>query len=293
MAKLYDTFKNGNAIVKLIYVNSVLFLLYLAIHLILTLLNILDDNNIILNVVALQSKWDAALKTPWGILSYMFFHKSIPHILFNMLGLYWFGKIFLNYFNEKQLFGLYLLGGIGGGLLFLLAFNTLPYFKAMEDGAPLIGASASIMAIIAGIACYNPNYEIKIAFFGKIKLLYIAIAFLIISFYNISNAENAGGNIAHIGGFLIGWIFALRAKKGKDLTKGINKAIDLFVNLFSRKPKMKVAQGPYKSSVSDKEWNKAKKAEETEMDAILDKVKRSGYNSLTIEEKKKLFDTSK
>ena len=208
-----------------------------------------------LQYLQMPSSPELLLYRPWTIVTYMFTHFDFLHILFNMLWLYWFGGLFLTFFSERQLGGLYLLGGIAGAVLFLVAYNMFPYFRTVAAYSYLMGASASVMAIVFAIT-----------------------------------STNAGGHIAHIGGALFGIWFAARIKEGKDLTAPMNRLLDRVANLGKRKPKMRVT---YKRPETDYEYNARKQRETVDLDAILDKLKRSGYESLSAEEKKKLFDASK
>ena len=240
---------------------------------------------------------------PWTIITYMFVHIDFLHILFNMLWLYWFGKIFLQFFTGRRLGGLYILGGIAGAAFFMLTYNTFPYFMQMSAMSFLAGASASVMAIVFAVAFYRKDYRINLLLIGQIKLIYLAIGVLLIDMLAITS-ENAGGHIAHIGGALLGILFAVQYQRGKDITGFINKMIDRFVNLFSRKPVFKTYQSKKNSSRPNKQPNThrpetddaflRRKQEESRMiDEILDKLKHSGYESLSTDEKKKLFEASK
>lgn len=288
-SELLQSFKRGNSLTKLIYINLIVFLLVNLYHIVCRL--ILFDGGLVLGYIAMPANPTDFLHKPWTLLTYMFVHQGFLHVLFNVINLYWFGKLFLTYFNQKQLVGLYILGGIFGGLFYLLAFNLFPYFQTVATQSLLLGASASALAIMTGVAAYNPNMEIPLMFIGNIKIKYIAVVFFFLSLFSVVG-ENAGGNLAHLGGIAVGYLFALRMKKGKDLTKGLNRMIDFFVDLFSRKPKMKVTRGA-KLPVSDYEWNANKAQENKAIDEILDKIKKSGYDSLTADEKKRLFDQSK
>lgn len=283
--ELFTSFKKGDAVTKLIYINLAVFLLLKLAHIVSKLLLINDVN--LLTYLAVPANISLLLYRPWTILSHMFLHEGFIHILFNVLNLYWFGRFFLMFFNQKQLVGLYILGGIVGALTYVVAFNTFPYFQQALSSSLLLGASASVLAIVMATTMYQPNMEIQLILIGKIKLKYIAVVVFFISLFSVAG-DNAGGNLAHLGGILMGYLFALSIKKGKDLTAMINKLIDFFVDLFARKPKMKITYD--KRTVSDAEWNEKKKKENSQIDLILDKIKKSGYESLTAEEKKKLFD---
>ena len=255
-----------------------------------------------LEYIEMSSSPELLKHRPWTIITYMFVHFDFLHILFNMLWLYWFGKIFLTFFTGRQLGGLYVLGGIAGALLFLIAYNTFPYLKPSDDSL-LAGASASVMAIVFAVSFYQKEYAINLLFIGRIKLIYLAIGVLLLDIIAITS-ENAGGHIAHIGGALFGILFASLYNKGKDITDFINKAIDRFVNLIKRKPTFKTYRQENKTHNNEKnnrshrpetddEYKRRKNEESRAIDNILDKLKRSGYESLSAEEKKKLFDASR
>ncbi|GHT05321.1 rhomboid family intramembrane serine protease [Bacteroidia bacterium] len=229
---------------------------------------------------------------PWTLISYMFTHLGFWHIVFNLLWLYWFGQIFLRFFGPKQLGGLYVLGGIVGGLLFVLSYNLFPYFRDSIDHSYLIGASASVMAIVFATAFYKKDYEISLLFLGNIKLIYIAGFFFILDLVSIES-DNPGGHIAHIGGALMGIWFANAFLKGKDLTSGINFVLDKIANLFTKRERKPSFTKIYGRPETDQEYNKRKSEQNNEIDRILDKIKRSGYNSLSENEKKTLFNASK
>lgn len=276
-------------LIRLIVINVCVFLL-------LALLNIaklfdIDITDTAVRYIAVPAQIDILLSRFWTVFTYMFVHENFLHILFNMLMLYWFGRIFLSYFSAKNLSSLYILGGLAGAALYILSFNTIPALIRMND-APMIGASASVMAIIFAVAFYKPNLEIGLLLLGRIKIIYVAIALFALDFIGLGSLSNPGGHIAHIGGAILGYIYAKQYLRGKDITKWLNKIIDLIVNLFkpSLKKPMKVK---YKKRETDYEYNQRTKSESEEIDRILDKIKASGYTSLSSDEKKRLFDASK
>ena len=231
---------------------------------------------------------------PWSLLTYMFMHGGLLHILFNMLWLYWFGAIFLNMFSSKHLRGLYVLGGICGGALYMLAYNVFPYFRPYIENSFMVGASASVLAIVAAAAYREPNYPIRLLLLGTLRLKYLALIVIGMDLLLITS-ENAGGHIAHLGGALAGVWFAAGLNKGRDVTAWINRATDGIASLFRRKPrkpKMKVHYGNG-SRQQDYDYNARKKAQSDEIDRILDKLRKTGYEGLSDEEKKSLFDASK
>ena len=288
ITNLKRSFQAGSILKKLIFINIAVFILIRLLGILLLLFNLQDFP--ILLYLQLPASPTALLSRPWTLFTYMFTHFEFLHILFNMLWLYWFGELFLQVFNERQLGGLYVLGGLAGALLFVVSYNLLPYFQEVASFSFLMGASASVMAIVFAISFYRKEIEIHLLLFGRIKLIYLALFTFVIDLLAMTS-DNAGGHIAHIGGALFGIWFASRYAQGKDLTAPINRLIDKLVNLGKRKPKMSVTYGG--RSNKDWEYNARKQQQAANIDAILDKLKRSGYGSLSADEKKQLFDASK
>lgn len=288
ITNLKRSFQTGSILKKLIFINVAVFILIRLVGVLLLLFNL--QNLPILLYLQLPAAPMALLSRPWTLFTYMFTHFELLHILFNMLWLYWFGELFLRFFNERQLGGLYVLGGLTGALLFIVSYNLFPYFREVSAFSSLMGASASVMAIVFAVSFYRKEVEINLFLIGRIKLIYLALFIFVIDLLAITS-DNAGGHIAHIGGALFGIWFASRYAQGKDLTAPINRLIDKAVNLRKRKPKMSVTYG----GRSNKDWdyNARKQQEAANIDAILDKLKRSGYGSLSADEKKQLFDASK
>jgi len=278
----------SNIPAKLIYINVGVFILIRLIIVFCTLFQIGDAG--FLRYLQMSSSWHLLLYRPWTAVTYMFLHVDFLHILLNMLWLYWFGRIFLLYFNARQFGGLYIVGGIFGAFFFIIAYNLFPYFTNVVGPGFLMGASASVMAIVFAVSFYRKNHEINLLFIGRIKLIYLALCAFIIDLLSVVSA-NAGGHIAHIGGALFGILFAVQYQKGKDLTVSVNHLIDRLVNWKKRRPpKMKVT---YRKTESDAAYNMRKRKEMDTLDEILDKLKHSGYQSLSSEEKRMLFDASK
>lgn len=289
--KIKLAFRNGNMINRLIYINAGVFFICHIIALLLKLFNLPYES--VYSFVALPAYLPSIITQPWSIISYMFLHESIWHIFFNMFTLYWFGKLFLMFFSEKQMLGLYIIGGFFGAAFYILSYNIFPFFQQNLVGSTLMGASASIMAIIVAAAMHSPNLEMRMMLIGNVKLKYIAIFFVLMSYFSIMSS-NAGGEIAHLGGALSGYIFIVSLRNGRDFTKWINLVLDSIYNLFKpRKLKVKINKNQSKSKMSDAEFNMNKARNMQEIDRILDKIKTSGYESLTAEDKKRLFDQKK
>jgi membrane associated rhomboid family serine protease len=296
MANIIDeikqSFNKGNYLTRLIYINAGVFLVVKLLSVIFTLLGI---SNIWISYLELPAFVQTLLKQPWSIITYMFMHHDFIHLIFNLLTLYWFGKMFIGYFSQKQLVGLYFLGGIGGALFYILAYNFVPSLSSHLFLSYLIGASASVMAIIFALVRYIPDEEVHLAFIGPVKLKYLGIAMLVLDVIGTTSI-NAGGSIAHIGGAVTGYFFAqLIINSGKDITEPINRVIGWVNDLFkqNKKPKFTVHRN---TSKTDEEWNmenkNRKRENNEEIDRILEKIKKSGYANLSDEEKKRLFDLS-
>ena len=283
--EIKKSFKSGNALIKLLYINIAVFLAVKLIGVIITILQ-LNYNISLVYWLAVTADVSSLILKPWTLFTYMFVHEEFLHLLFNMVWLYWFGQIFLRYFNEKKLISLYLLGGLSGAILYILAFNA---FTIYNPAIPMIGASASVIAIVLAISFYIPDHTINLMFIGSVKLKYIAVATIIIDILSITSS-NAGGHIAHLGGALFGYLYISQMKKGKNITKGFDRLMDKVFSLFKPKQKFKVT---YKRPVTDYEYNKTKSTNQEGIDEILDKIAKSGYDSLSKKEKEILFKNSK
>lgn len=285
--------KNGSLLGRLIIINVAVFLLLRIFGIVCWLFKI--PSPMLLEWVSLPSAPSELLYSPWTLLTYMFSHYEFMHFLFNTLWLYWMGRIFIEYFSQRQLVALYIYGGIAGALAFICAYAIFPVFQSIN--AYLIGASAAITAIVVAVAFRAPNHPIPLFLFGTISLKWIAAFLIVISVLSI-DSENPGGNIAHVGGALIGAIFAICNKRNTDITSPFNHSIDFIVNLFAhRSGKENIfSKNKRKQSASQSSTQEARKMtdnEKAEMNKILDKIRQSGYAALTEEEKRRLFEVSK
>jgi membrane associated rhomboid family serine protease len=282
------TFKNGSNLTRLIYINIAVFVLITIVAVIGFLLTNPDISAKTLDILSVPASPDHLLVRPWTLITYMFTHKDIWHILFNMLWLYWFGRIFLEYLDERKLVAVYMLGGISGALVYILSFNIFPAFTGIVGNSVAIGASASVMAIVIAIASYVPDYTVQLFLFGRIKIKYMALAiFVLTSIMDFS--VNSGGKLAHIGGALFGYLYILSLRRGHDIGKGFNKIIDFFATIFKPRKKLKVT---HKKVANEFEYNKVKADHQKRINQILDKISKGGYDSLTKEEKETLFKES-
>lgn len=290
-------FSTSSMLMKIIFINIGVFIALRIGIIICTFMNI--DESSILHWIQIPSETSLLLTRPWTIISYMFIHVDILHILFNMMWLYWFGSVFLLTANAKQMFALYIYGGVCGALAYIGAFNTFPYFAGTNGW--LHGASASVIAIVAATAVRHPDYKMGLLFIGNISLKWIAIATIAIDFLSI-DGSNAGGHIAHIGGAIIGVIYGLMLNRGVDITRPFNSMLDNIANVLRgiSVSRLKYAKATSSNShySNDKKTGSRKQQTTTADDqqtlnTILDKIKKSGYTSLTAEEKKRLFDVSR
>jgi membrane associated rhomboid family serine protease len=286
--EIKDSFRKGNYLTRLIYINIAVFLAISIVSIIGYLMKnpLISENTI--SFLAIPASLKTLLIRPWTIITYMFTHKDIWHILFNMLWLYWFGRIFLEYLDQRKLVAVYLLGGICGAIIYVLSFNIFPVYDDQLISSVAIGASASVMAVVIAIAAYVPNYTIQLFLFGRIRIIYIALTiFVLTSIMDFS--VNSGGKLAHIGGALFGYLYVLNIRKGRDIGKWINKALDSIATLFKPRQKLKVT---YKKPANDYDYNKVKAEHQVKINIILDKISKGGYDSLTKDEKDTLFRES-
>jgi len=262
----------ANMLNKLIYINVFSFLVLNIFSVIFSLL--LIDISSIKELLMLPSSTEEVIKKPWSLISYMFIHDNFIHLLFNLIWLHFGGKLFLQYLNQKQLLYTYILGGLFGGILFIIAFNNLPALIPYSENAKALGASASVLAIFFAIATYIPNFQVSIPFIGFIKLKHIALIYIILDFLNIPNG-NAGGHIAHLGGAIFGFFYVKQFTQ-KSAKNKQNQFLSYLKNIFN-----------FQKSKNKKSYKMK------EVDLILEKISKSGYNSLTKFEKELLFKSSK
>lgn len=281
-------FKTGNILMQLIYLNGGIFLAMMVLRVLFYLTGTISNYNLITAYLGLSSSFELLLFRPWTILTHMFVHDGFLHILFNMMWLYFGGTLFLTFHDSKKLLSTYLLGGFSGAAIFLFAMNVFPVFRDSISFA--VGASAAVLAIVVAVATTAPNYVVRLVLLGPVKLKYIAIASVVFDVLLIPSG-NAGGHIAHLGGALFGFVFASQLKRGNDLTVDFLKPIFwLRDKLPSRNSRIKVVHSKPKSRY---EFNEEKADKQEQVDAILEKIKRSGYDSLSKKEKEILFKASK
>lgn len=292
---LYKKYRDSDVVGKYIFVNVALYVLLLFIGVFSVLFNAGSLSADVLSFVELPASLGELALRPWTVFTYMFIHAGLWHILWNMFALYFFGKILLNFYSVRHFVGIYILGGLFGALFFVLAYNLFPYFGPYLPFSRLVGASAAVLAIVVAAAVRSPQYRINLMFVGSVKLSTFALVVVAMSFLMLSG-ENAGGNFAHLGGAFAGWLVADLLNKGKDLTQVVNGPIDWVSSLIVRlrTPRKKKTKFTYTRGgrSADYDYNARKKADEAEVDRILEKVKKGGYASLSEEEKRRLFEAS-
>mgnify|MGYP000474403729 FL=1 len=258
-----------NILEKIIFLNIAIYLAPFLINTILFLFNI--KNIDLIKWFTIDADFGQLIFKPWSIITYGFLHGSFSHIFWNMIILYYFGKILNNLFGDKLLKKLYLSGIVAGGLTYVISYNVFPVFRGVES--VMIGASAGVMSVLFYLASYSPQMGIRIFFFD-IKIIYIA---LFLFFYDIIQIplNNSGGHIAHIGGAIWGYYYCISNNKGEDFTQSI-------FNIFKTTKKKNT-----KASQNNNNFDQKK------IDSILDKISDSGYDSLTKKEKEYLFKVGK
>ena len=297
-------FSTGNILNQLIVINVVVFLFFGVIGVFMTLAGESQLYSDITRYLMLPAAPEKVILQPWTLITYFFFHKGFFHILWNMLFMYWFGRLITDYLGQNKLLSLYVWGGIGGGLLYLLIYNLLPFYAPMVENSYLLGASGGVIAIVVGAATFQPNYTVPLIFLGPVKMKYIAAFYVVVSFLQ-STGPNAGGEIAHLGGAFMGYLVISQLQKGNDWSKPVVNFIIWVKSLFKPQPNIKVSyrserKTKAKATTSSRKTTKASAASsvgnntsQEDIDAILDKISEKGYDALSKAEKQKLFDASK
>ncbi len=283
--ELIYKYKTLNIAEKLIAINVLVFILF-------GLITFLFSSGFLLDWFVLSKDFKSLLMKPWSILSYSFLHQGFFHLLMNMLMLYYVSRLFLNIYSAKMFLNVYLLGALVGGSVFLLSYNLFPVFQ--NQASFLVGASASVMAVLIFISSAMPNTEISIFTF-RIKLWHIGVFFVVKDLIQVPMG-NSGGHLAHLGGSLLGYIYASQLVKGNDIGKGVEMFLDKLSSYFNSKKKSNL-KTVYKTKASkknnDRSIHQQKKIKQEQVDAILDKISKSGYESLSKEEKTFLFKSGK
>lgn len=283
--------KPNHAHVQLILINVILFLILAVVHVVTTIAGFENIFSIIYAQFSLPPSISDFINRPWTILTYGFTHSltDIWHIIFNMISLYWFGKLFIEYLGNDRLIALYVLGAIAGGIIYLALYNSVPFFMQRANSAGMVGASGAIFAIMVGCATLLPNYTFYLLFFGPVRIKYIALIFIVVSFIG-TVSKNAGGNLAHLGGAAVGYLYVRQLQRGNNMGSWITWILDNIKSIRLRRVNMKVNRS---QKTAAKNSYPGKSVSQKEIDEILDKISAGGYDSLSREEKEKLFRAGK
>ncbi len=293
--ELKHQYKSGGMFMKLIFINAIVFL-------VINLIGVAGRlsgggtqillEGVVTDVFTVQTGLKAFITHPWGIITSIFSHQGFFHLLFNMVMLYSFGRLFLQFFSQKRLLYTYILGGIFGGLFEIIS-TIFPAISAH----PVIGASGAVMAIIFAVAVHKPYLELNLFGTFKVKLIVIAGVLFILNFinlgYEIEDGDGGGtAHFAHIGGAVLGFLSVQQLKSSTNIISMAQRFGDWFLSLFRKKPKLSVSKGDARR-MSDEDYNQDKKLRQEQVDKILDKISKSGYESLSKKEKDFLFKQSK
>jgi len=291
-------FDYGNMVTRIIIVNVGIFVVVNLLWMIMTHTNAGKTPELysdILHFFCISSDWFFVLTHPWSLFTNMFLHEGFWHILWNMLYLYWFGRIVGDLLGNQRILPLYLLGGLAGVIAFFIYAN---FFYGTGGTHYALGASGAVMAIAVASGFTAPDYNIHLFILGDVKLKYIVAVLVFFDLIGTAGNINTGGHFAHLGGALFGWFFVYRLGEGQDLSAPVNNFINSISNFFSapkgpkvayKNPNLKRKQKAH--AVSD--GDPVDLTHQDQLDEILDKIKRSGYDSLSAEEKEFLFDASK
>ena len=273
--------KKDSGLVKIIIINVIIFLSIGIIKIFLQIGGLESLYIKFLNSLMLPANLRDFIFQPWSIITYFFLHINFSHILWNMLFLYWFGKIIHDNIGNNALISLYILGGIIGGLLYMAIYNIIPYYGNQINQSLMLGASAGVFSVVVSSATLIPNYTFHLLFIGPIRIKYIALFYVASSFFDITG-NNSGGEIAHLGGALIGYLYIKQLQNGNNMGNPIIRILNFF-----HKPKTNKSKDDYSYQNINKEIS------QDDIDKILDKISESGYSSLSKSEKEKLFNASK
>ncbi len=292
-------FDYGNRLTRLIIINCAVFVAMLLVKLgfVLTAGFTYDARFIdVVRFFALSSDLLYNVTHPWVVITHMFLHTGLWHFAFNMLFLFWFGRIVGDLIGDHRIVPLYLLSGLFGALVYLM---VAPFLH--PGGSYAYGASAAVMGIVLTSGLIAPNYLLRLLLIGDVRLKYVVLALILLDLLSIANLSNTGGHFAHLGGAAFGWIFVSSLRQGSDLSVPVNRLLSWFERLFRGRPSGDRRRSTSRVYVSHKtrpsqraaSTSSRPKDEQEKIDAILDKIKEKGYDSLTAEEKEFLFQASK
>ncbi|MFT5641694.1 MAG: membrane associated rhomboid family serine protease [Cyclobacteriaceae bacterium] len=298
---ILDDFKNAwnrpnNALIQIIMINLIMFVGLIVLKVFLVISGYENIYQLLVSKLMLPASVGEFIFQPWSLVTYFFTHEGFFHVIFNMLFLYWFGQIINEFLGQKKVMALYVLGGLAGGLFYMLMYNVVPFFQDRAAGSLMLGASAGVYAIVVGAATFMPNYTLNLILLGPVKIKYIALFYVLLSFSQ-TIGNNAGGELAHMAGAGLGFLYITQMRAGNDIGAWVISLIYWVKSFFSHQPKIKVTHRSaprQKATATNSKGTSADiHTEQDAIDAILDKISHSGYDSLSKEEKQKLFNASK
>lgn len=280
-------FQQGNAVVQIILINVLVYFTFSFVGLFFFLFNQTDSLARFMHWLMLPASFQNFIWQPWSILSYMFLHEGFFHLLFNMLWLYWLGNLFQQYLGNSKTYQAYIIGGIFGGLIYMLAYNVFPVFINQVPNSFALGASAGVLSLVVASATLLPEYSVQMFLIGQVRLKYIALFSVLLDLISIPNG-NAGGHIAHVGGAAFGYLFIKLIYSSSNIPVILDRMYDTIRSWFKPRPSVQIhhKNKGFKTTSSVK-------PNQQEIDAILDKISKNGYESLSQKEKEILFKASK
>lgn len=308
--ELKNAFKYNNAVMQLLAINLIIFLVEMTCNVFFFIADSDALYQLITNQLRVPANLTLLMYRPWSLFTYAFTHKDIWHILVNMLMLYFMGQIVREFLGNKRLIGLYVMAGLTGALAFIAIYNLVPrlHINLSNPMLALTGASGSVYGIAVAAAVLTPNAVVMLFGVFPMRLKFLVGAMVLLSFFEMAS-KNTGGNTAHLGGALMGFIFVTELRNGRDWGMWVNKIIDFFVMIYN---KIFNRRSQPKFTYNKNEKIKVKPAvrvgnnnndtgfegasalpNQTEIDKILDKISEKGYESLSKDEKQRLFDASK
>lgn len=280
----------NNAVAQIIVINAIVFVIT-------GVMFILGFSEYVRPYLGVTSNLNVLPTRIWTIVTYMFVHDGFFHILFNMLWFYWFGKLIQEFLGSDKVIAIYALGGLFGVATFIIAYNLMPGYEEIAKEATLVGASAGVTAAIVGAAVFMPNYTMYLLLIGPVKIKYIALVSVFLILMGTRGQTNVGGEFAHLGGAVAGWLYISQIRKGNDIGAWVIKSLNFFKALFKPQPKIRVTHRSRPQQAKKRKGSssapKSSGTSQEEIDAILDKISQNGYESLSKEEKQKLFNASK
>lgn len=297
LADIRREFSFGNVVTRLVIINVAVFIAINLIRLIFYLGNAGEIPSLYHDIVhffSVSSDIKHNLTHPWVFVTSIFLHESFWHLLWNMLFLYWFGRIVGDLLGDRKVFPIYLLGGMVGCIVFWMSAQLLPYMQGYTGYA--LGASAGVMAIVVTSGMIAPDYSMRLILLGDIRLKYIVFALVLLDLFALAGNSNTGGHFAHLGGVAMGWLFVSQLRAGNDWSEGVNNLLDKVVNFFKGE-RIPVARSK-EAKIVKKTFSKSEPKQYSEdeiqerIDIILEKIKKTGYDSLSSEEKEFLNNAS-